>query len=244
MVGKTAPGIRLGTLLVTIALAVSSCNGDDAAAETTVATTIPTTTTTAPTTAPPTTAAPTTTTAAPPTTADPLARPEVLVSNFDRESVDDFDTTGDNLWAVMLEIEDLFNYLEGTPSGSGEEMLGMMYGQSYPDREMLLKGFDELAQNDWRYVDAGTETVAIDVDELAADEATVRVATRRGDQRIADAEGNVVKVYRGWDLDVLTYVLQRQTDGRWLIADFVGRLHPVPDTILAAMVPIEWTGRS
>lgn len=213
-----------------------------------------TTTTTAPTTSPPETIVTTTTTlttttttttaaTATTTTIDPLARPDKLVSNFDRNSADDFDTTGDDLWRAMLEIADLFNYLESNPVGTGEEMLGLMYLPSHGSWEGLLGGFEELVENDWTYVDPGTQTVAVDVDEVEGDTAIVRWASKRGDQHIADSAGTVVKTYRGWDLDILTYELLRGEDGRWRIAETLGRLNPVPDEALAEMVPVEWTGR-
>ena len=229
-----------------LALLAAGCSGSST--ETTIAsqpTTAPPTSVA--TTSPPTTAA-TTTTQAPTTTvttttADPLARPEKLVSNFDRDSVDDFDTTGDNLWRVMLEIADLFNYLEGHPIGTGEEMLSQTYLPSHGSWEGLLGGFNELAENQWRYVDAGTQTVAIEVKEVDEDRAVVRWASQRGDQLIANRAGDVVKTYSGWDLDILTYVLLRADDGRWRIAETIEVQRPVPPQALDDMVPVEWQGR-
>ncbi len=221
-------------------LVVSACSGS-ATTTTSLATTTapPTTTSTTTTTVPPTTS----TTESPSATVDPLARPEKLVSNFDRDSVDDFDTTGDNLWQVMLEIEDLLNFLEVNPLSSGEEMLGLAYGDSYPDRAFLVEAFHELAANDWHYIDAGSEIVAIEVDSIDDRDSIVRVASRRGDQLVADSQGQVVKTYQGWELDVLTYALRLGDDGRWRIADFLGRLSPVPQSVLDDMVPVEWKGR-
>lgn len=247
MVGMTAPGMRLGTLLATMLLAVSACSGGDSEPVTTAPTsTAPTTTTT---TAPPpetttTTSTTTTTTQAPTTTVDPLARPDVLVSNFDRESVDDFDTKGDNLWVVMLEIQDLYDYFEGNPEGSGEEMLGLLYTPDYRNFDVLADDLQELADNDWRYVDAGTRTLAIDVEDVSGDAAVVAWASERGEQLVADAEGTIVKTLEGWDLDLITYRLHRGDDGRWRIAEFVDRVHPVPTDVLDAMVPVQWKGRS
>lgn len=243
MVGKTAPGMRLGTLLVTIALAVSSCSGDDAAAETTVATTVPTTTTAASTTAPPTTAAPTTTTAAPPTTVDPLARPDVLVSNVDRSSADDFDTTGDNPWIVMLELRDLFVFLEGTPSGTAEEMVALVFEPTYPYWDPILAGFEELAANPgWRYSDPGVETLGIDLVEMSGEIAVLRVADQRGEQVISDADGSTVKTYEGWNAKVTTITLRRGPDSKWRYADLAPS-QPITAEELSSMVPVDWIGR-
>ena len=249
MVGKTAPGMRLGTLLVTLALVLSACSGDDATPETSVATTVPTTTTTTtPTTAPPTTAAPTTTaaqvtTTAPTPTEDPLARPGVLVSNFDRESVDDFDTTGDDLYRIALELDDMFNFLEGQPEGTGEEMVSLMYEPTYPYWVDLVGAFNELAENEWRYVDAGMETTGIDVLERTGNTASIRLTSRRGEQVIVDATGAEVKRIPGWELDIATFAIQRGPDGRWRYSN-VSEFKAPTDEDLDRLVPVEWIGRT
>ncbi|MGA9596307.1 MAG: hypothetical protein WBV06_09125, partial [Acidimicrobiia bacterium] len=101
MVGKHMGEIRrLGVLAVVGAILVS-CSSTGS--ETTTTTTAPSSTTTTATSTTTTTTATTTASTTQPTattttTADPLGRPEVVVSNMNRDSVDDFDPTGDDLY--------------------------------------------------------------------------------------------------------------------------------------------------
>jgi hypothetical protein len=170
-------------------------------------------------------------------------RPEKLVSNFDRESVDDFDTTGDDLYQVVVEIADLFNYLEGQPLEDPLSMVDLLTTPTYPYRDQILRDFTELTANGWRYADPGIETVGIEVLSVDGDQAVVIVADRRGDQVLVDSGGQVAMLYRGWDLDKATFTFERGTDRRWRYAD-VGEFTPASEEDLASMVPVDWTGRS
>lgn len=236
--------MRRGTIWVAAMLVVGACSGTTAETSTT-STAVPPSTVTTTSTAPTTTTTTTTSTTLPATTTtlDPLARPDILVSNFDRDSVDDFDTTGDDLYRVVMELEDLYDFFEGNPSGTGREMLGWIYTDEYASFDRLTEDLDRLIANDWRYVDRGTETIAIDVESVSGDAAIVKWASRRGDQQIADADGNVVKTLAGWDLDLITYRLERGADGHWRIAELLERLSPVPQQVIDSMVPVEWSGR-
>ena len=145
MVGNGRHQIRRAAL-VALALVAASCSGSTTPTTTVAPATAPPTTTTVTTTTVPPTTVTTTTTEPPPTTIDPLARPDKLVSNFDRDSVDDFDTTGDNLWRVMLEIADLFNYFEGNPTGHWRRDARANFStQSHASSTSLSQGFEELA---------------------------------------------------------------------------------------------------
>ena len=186
---------RLGALAVAGVILVS-CSGTGA--ETTTTTTAPssttttatsTTTTTTSTTTTSTTQPPATTTTTTTTTADPLARPEVVVSNMNRDSVDDFDPTGDDLYHVAIELVDLFNYLEGHPTGTAEEMAGLMYEPDYPYWDEIVANFEELTSHPgWHYADAGIRTLGIEVLDVSGDTATVVVVEDRDIQLIRDAE--------------------------------------------------------
>ncbi|MEA2001117.1 MAG: hypothetical protein U9N84_04415 [Actinomycetota bacterium] len=237
---------RRGTLLLAGALLATACSGTTA--DPTTTTTPPTTAAIATTTVAPTTTsiAPTTTTKPPitTTTVDPLARPDVLVSNVNRESVDDFDTTGDDLYRVVMELRDLFVYLEGSPTGSADEMLSLMFEPDYPFWDPIMAGFLELTENaGWHYIDPGVETLGIELVEVDGDRAVFRLAGKRGVQVIADDTGNTVKTYDGWDREVPTITYKRGSDGRWRYADLESSV-PISDEELATMVPIDWTGRT
>jgi hypothetical protein len=241
MVGNGRRGVRIG-ILAAVAVLAAGCSDSGSATTSAAPTTAPpATSTTVTTTAPP--ISTTTTTVVPTsTTVDPLARPDKLVSNFDRDSVADFDTTGDDLYRIVLEIADLFNYLEGSPLDSAAAMADLLVAESYPFRQQIVRDFSELADNGWRYADPGIETVGIEVLEVIDGEAIVRVADKRGDQVIVDKNGDVAVTYDGWDLDVATFTYKRGDDGRWRYAD-VGPFLPATQADLESMVPIDWSGR-
>jgi hypothetical protein len=172
-----------------------------------------------------------------------LARPEVLVSNVNRDSIDDFDTTGDDLYRVAMEHQDLFNYLEGNPTGSTEQMVGLLFEPTYPLWDILISDFDLLSNNPgWHYVDPGVETLGIEVLTAEDDLASIRLADRRGTQKIADAEGTVVLEFAGWDRSVGTIMLRRGDDGRWRFLD-LSPSEPISDDELDSMVNVDWSGR-
>ncbi len=178
MVGSAKRAWAWGLLFMAGVVLTSSCSGSSTETTTAppaTATTAPTTTapitTVPPTTQPTTTSEPETT-----TTVDPMARPDKLVSNFDRASVDDFDTTGDNLYRIALELADFFNYLEGHPP-DGRRDAGSDVQRWLPVPRRILRDFKELVDNNWHYVDQGIHTVAIDVMDIEGDRALVRLPT-------------------------------------------------------------------
>jgi hypothetical protein len=230
------------------ALLAGACSGTST--EATATTAAPTTATTAAP-APTTTAAPATTTTTattePPvttTTIDPLARPDVLVSNMNRDSIGDFDTVGDDLYRVAVELFDLFNYLEGNPAGTAEDMLSTFMEPDYPHWQSIRASFLELEENrGWHYIDAGIQILAVEVEEARDTVAVVRVADARGEQIIADASNTTVRTYEGWDREVTSFTFIRGSDGRWRFAD----LEPselITDDQLSQMVPVDWTERT
>lgn len=229
------------SVILAVALLLAACSGTSSAAAPTTTTSPPTTTVTTTTTSPPTTTTePSTTT----TTTDPLARPDVLVSNPNRSSVDDFDTTGDDLYRVVMELRDLFVYLEGHPTGTAEEMVSLMYQPSHPSYNLVLAGFRELTDNSgWHYVDPGVETLGVELVAVSGNTAVFAVADRRDEQRIADATGSVVRTYEGWDGRVTTITYERGTEGRWRYADLEPS-RPLSDAELETMVRVEWVGRT
>jgi hypothetical protein len=167
----------------------------------------------------------------------------VLVSNVNRSSIDDFDTTGDDIYRVVMELRDLFVYLEGNPTGNAEVMMSLMFEPEYPFFGEIFVGFLELTENPgWRYVDPGVETLGVELVEISGDEAVVRMADQRGPQVIANAEGTTVKTYEGWERKVTTLTFRRGSDGRWRYADLEPSV-PITDNELAHMIPVEWTGR-
>lgn len=240
MVGKDAWGMRWGVIALAGMLLAGGCSATTAETTTTVATTTSTTTSTT-TTTPPTTT--TTTTLAPTTTVDPLARPDVLVSNVNRDSIDDFDTSGDNVYEMVMELKDLFVYLEGNPTDDAEAMVSSVFGRGYPFWNAINLGFLELTDNPgWRYVDPGVETLGIELVEAGEEYAVLRVADRRGMQVIADSDGGVVRTYDGWELKVTQITFARGSDGRWRYDDLEPS-EPITEGELATMVPVDWTGR-
>lgn len=243
MVGKATWGMRWGVLAVAGTLLVGGCSGTTAETTTTVVTTTSTTTTTTTTAAPPTTTT-TTTMLAPTTTVDPLARPDVLVSNVDRDTIDEFDTSGDNVYEMVMELKDLFVYLEGNPTNDAEAMVSSIFGRDYPYWNAITVGFLELTDNPgWHYVDPGIETLGVELVEAGDDHAVLKVADRRGSQVIANGQGEVVKTYDGWDLKVTQIRFARGSDGHWRYDDLEPSV-PISEDELATMVPVEWIGRS
>ncbi len=231
-------------LLLAGFLIVSACSGDgaDTAASTTVTPASgPASTTTAP--PPEATSTATTTTQAPPTTVEVPARPEVLVSDVNRDSIDDFDTTGENAFYIAMELRDLFVFLEGNPTSSADEMVSLLFEPGYPYWDRITVGFLELTDNPgWRYTDPGVETLGIEVVASENRTAVVRVADLRETQIISNASGQLVKTYDGWNRRVSEFTLRRGTDGLWRYADALPS-EPISDEELATMVPVEWTGR-
>ncbi len=245
MVGMAARRARWGALLAAGLLLATACSGETA--ETTVAPP-PTSTTTIPaTTSTTTTSTSTTTTTTMPattTTVDPLARPDVLVSNVNRDSIDDFDTSGDDLYRITLEILDLFNYLEGNPTNDAEEMVSLMFERDYPFWNPIMVNFLELTENPgWRYVDPGFQPLGIEVLSVDGDTALVAVADVRGEQVIADDAGNVVRRIPGWDAELTEVTLHRGTDGLWRYRASTSSSTLSADD-LERLVPVEWKGRN
>ena len=244
MVGMAARRARWGTLLAAGLLLMSACSGET---DETTTSPPPTSTTAPPTTTTTTSTAPTTTTATTlptTTTVDPLARPEVLVSNVNRDSIDDFDTTGDDLYRITLEILDLFNYLEGNPTDDADEMVSLMFERNYPFWNPIMVNFLELTDNPgWRYVDPGFQPLGIEVLSVDGDTAVVMVADTRGEQIIADDSGTVVKRFPGWEPELTEATLIRGLDGRWRYADLTNS-SPLEDAVMDSLVPIQWEGRS
>lgn len=242
-------GLRVILLGAAAALVPAACSGTATGTTPSTATTSPPTTTTVArvtttTAAPPPTTTATTTTVVTTTTADPLARPDKLVSNFDRSSVDDFDTTGDDLYRVVMELVDLFNYLEGNPTGTGEDMAGFMFERDYPFWDPIVLDFDELVQNPgWHYVDAGIRVLAIEVISVDGDTATVKIADERGEQLIADADKQIVRQFPGWERKVSTFTFARGSDRRWRFAALTPS-QPISDEDLAMLTPVDWKGRT
>ena len=241
MVGKAAWGMRYGILVVVGALIVGGCSGTASeTTTTTVTTTTSTTSTTSTTAAPPTT---TTTTLAPTTTVDPLARPDVLVSNVDRNSIDDFDTSGDNVYLVAMELQDLFVYLEGSPTDDADQMASLLFERDFVYWNPIMIGFLELTDHPgWHYSDPGVETLAIEVVEYSGSEAVVRIADHRAEQVITGSNNEFVKRYDGWNRRITEFTLRRGLDGLWRYAD-AQPSESASDENLASMVKVEWTGR-
>ena len=239
MVGINASGMRRGILLLVVVLAMAACSETSptttpAPPATTVTTTPPTTTSTTST---------TTTMAATTTTVDPLARPEVLISNVNRDSIDDFDTTGDDLYRISLELLDLFSYLEGSPTSDASKMVALMFERDYPHWDPILVSFLELSENPgWHYTDPGLEPLGVRVLNVSGDLATVQFADVRGEQIIEDVNGTVVKTYPGWAPELTTVTLRRGVDGKWRFADAEPSIAP-SDSDLSALVKVEWEGR-
>jgi hypothetical protein len=237
-------GVGRRGLVITIGLLVLGACSNSPADPTTTAppatTTIPPVTTTA------TTAAPTTTTTPPvtTTTTNPPVRPDVLISNPNRDSIDEFDTTGDDLYRVVMELRDLFVYLEGHPTGTAEEMVALMFEPEYPYWDSILAGFRELTDNPgWHYVDPGVETLAVELLSASGDQATLRIADQRANQVVATTNGEVVRTYDGWPPRLISYTYRRGDDGRWRYADLSSSTL-VSDGVLVTMVPVEWQGRT
>jgi hypothetical protein len=236
---------RLAALLVAGAI-VTACSGGDTEPSTTTAppTTVATTTTPA-TTSTTTTSTTTTTTSEAPTTTtvDPLARPDVLVSNPNRNSIDDFDTTGDNPYFIAMELRDLFVYLEGHPTPSAAEMMDLMFEPDYPFFDSISAGFLELAENPgWHYSDPGVETLGIALISHDEDTFIVEIADQRELQTISDTENHVVKTYGGWTRRISSFTYHRGDDGLWRYSG-ASESRPIDDTDVAGMVPVDWTGR-
>ncbi|MDJ0952634.1 MAG: hypothetical protein QNJ81_03040 [Acidimicrobiia bacterium] len=243
MVGTAALRLRQGILPALALLLLVSCSSETSEPTTTAppTTTVDPVTTTA---APVTTTTTTTTTAAPTTTTvDPLARPEVLVSNVNRSSIDDFDTSSDDLHQVTLEILDLFNYLEGNPLEDATEMVSMMFERDYPYWSPIMVNFLELTENPgWHYVDPGIQPLGIAVISVDTNTAVVRFADTRGTQQIADRNGNIVRVFEGWEPTISNVTMRRGGDGRWRFAN-AEPTTPLDDEALSHLVPVEWEGR-
>ncbi len=163
---------------------------------------------------------------------------------MNRDSIDDFDTSKDNVYEAAMELQDLFVYLEGNPTDDADAMVSLMYDPDYPYWNPILVGFLELTDHPgWRYIDPGVRTLGIAVVSLDDDTAVVRIADERQGQVIADSEGTVVKEYDGWDPRSLEFTLRRGVDGLWRYADAKTPV-PLTEDVLAGMVTVEWVGRS
>lgn len=244
MVGMAARRARWGTLPAAALLLVAGCSGETAGTTTfpppTSTSTVPDSTTTTSTTLPTTT---TTTLPATTTTADPLARPDVLVSNVNRDSIEDFDTSKDNVYEAAMELRDLFVFLEGNPTDDAKQMMSLLFERNYPYWNPIMVGFLELTDNPgWHYSDPGVKSLGIEVVELERELAVVRIADVRPEQIITDGSGQVVKEYDGWQQRVSEFTLRRGADGLWRYAD-VSPSEPISDEELRAMVQVEWIGR-
>ncbi|MGA9596759.1 MAG: hypothetical protein WBV06_11410, partial [Acidimicrobiia bacterium] len=160
-----------------------------------------------------------------------------------RDSVDGFDLTGNDLYRVAIEFSDLFNYLEGHPTGTAEQMAGLMYEPDYPYWDKIVANFEELTSHPgWHYADAGIRTLGIEVLELSDTTARVVYVEDRDVQLIRDADDVVVREYLGWDPELTTYILRRGDDGQWRIVD-LEPTRPATDEDIASLVPVDWTGR-
>jgi len=162
---------------------------------------------------------------------------------MNRDSVDDFDPTGDDVYRAVIELADLFNYLEGSPTGTAEEMAGLMYEPDYANWDGVVANYEELTSNPgWHYTDAGIRVLAVEVLEFSGDTTTIRRVHERTTQIISDANDVIVEERPGWapTLTVITY--HRGEDGRWRYADLVSS-EPATDEDIATMVPVAWTRR-
>jgi hypothetical protein len=236
---------RLVALFVAGAI-LTACSGGNAEPSTTTTppTTVATTTTTSTTTTTTSTTSTTTTSeASTTTTIDPLARPDVLVSNPNRDSIDDFDTTGDNPYLIAMELRDLFVFLEGHPTTSAAEMMDLMFEADYPYFDSISAGFRELTENPgWHYSDLGVETLGIALISHEEETFTVEIADQRELQTISDTENHIVKTYDGWNRRISEFTYSRGNDGLWRYSG-ASESRPIDDSDLADMVPVDWTGR-
>lgn len=165
------------------------------------------------------------------------------MSNVNRDSIDDFDTSGDDLYRITLEILDLFNYLEGNPTDDAEEMVSLMFERDYPFWNPIMVNFLELTDNPgWRYVDPGFQPLGIEVISVDGDFAVVRYADERGVQTIANEGGEVVRRFDGWEPAISNVTLRRGGDGHWRFVSSEPTSSPTEEN-LASLVPVEWTGR-
>ena len=208
---------RVGTALsLLMLLAAAGCsNSTDSVTTTVFPQPTVVTTTTAVTTSPPTTTTPSSTSTAnapvpeTPTDPDPAGA--------------EFDLTGDDLVAVARNWYELYWFLDHNPTGTAADMVDQLYTPTYAQRAEVISGFEELVANDWRYVDSEPRVLGVKILSFAENAAVVWVASERGMadgglQVIADADGNEVKTYPGWDLVVQEMALVRSdSDSRWLV---------------------------
>jgi hypothetical protein len=152
--------------------------------------------------------------------------PQTASSNMSASDVAaQFDTSGDDLVAVMTQWRDMFNAFEAEPVGTAEEIVDEMFTADYTLRDNVLADFGELVDNDWRFTDGGSELVGVRIRSFDGDNAVVWEATVRGAntdwlQVISDSDGNEVKTYPGWELRVRELHLRRRdADSRWLVHD-------------------------
>ena len=166
------------------------------------------------------------------------------MSNVNRDSIDDFDTSKDNVYEAVMELLDLFTYLEGNPTGDANEMVSLMFERDYPYWNSIMVSFLELTDNPgWHYIDPGIQIIAIEVRDLEADVATVAIVDRREEQLIANSEGVVVQTYPGWLRRESSATLRNGQDGLWRFAD-VSPSAQVTDEQVDRMVAVTWKGRA
>jgi hypothetical protein len=143
--------------------------------------------------------------------------------NLAAAAAEQFDTTGDDLVAVMQAWREMFKYFGEHPTGTVDEILDQLYTPTSDRREAVRTGFAELVDNDWHMIDPGTVLWGVKILENNGNTATVWEAIERGAatdglQIIGDSEGNPVKTFPGYGLRIReVHLVRDNADARWLV---------------------------
>lgn len=149
------------------------------------------------------------------TTAGAAATSSTSVEAAPTTSVPDPATRGEDFDRVFREVVGFSHFVYQHPDPA---LLDVIYDSSANTLPNVRGQIENLRSRGYRYDDEGQTVHSVEVEKRQdPTHVLLRVVTSHGEQRIVDAQGNVVQRGTGWPKRQEQYLLELGEDGRWRI---------------------------
>ena len=124
-------------------------------------------------------------------------------------------TAGEDFDRIFREISKFEEYVYEHPDPA---LLPVIYDESANVLSNVRGQIENLRNRGYRYDDEGQVVHKVEVEKRSdASHVLLRVVTSHGEQRVVDAQGNVVQRGPGWEPRREQFLLEQGIDGKWRI---------------------------